>query len=155
MERIEARNHVREAQQVAFKLDCAMPRLKGERGTPHAPEICLKERRIKLIGNRASSKELLGFKSQVFDGQNMTLAQTEPGRIDPVSIPKKTGLGRGLHGFVPIKDFPRYRPGTIKGGNRRKEVVGAQIFALDHTASPHHVAVIGISGRIQTAADFG
>jgi hypothetical protein len=98
----------------------AMPRLKDEGGTPHAPEICLKERKIKPIGNRASSKELLGFKSQAFDGQNRTLAQTETGRIDPVSIPKESGLGRSLRDFVPIKDFSRYCPSPIDGGNRKK-----------------------------------
>jgi hypothetical protein len=91
--RIEAGNHVSETHQIAFEFDCAMPGLKGEGGTPHVPEVRLKERRGELVGDRGSSKKLLRFDRQAFEVENIPLAQTKPGRIDPASISKKAGLG--------------------------------------------------------------
>ena len=72
--RIEARHHVREAHQIAFELDCAMPWLKGKGGAPHVPEVRLKEPRIKLIGDRAAAKEMLRLERQTFKRENVILA---------------------------------------------------------------------------------
>ena len=107
-----------ETHQITLELDRAMPGLKGKSRTPHMPEIRLKELRIELIGDGASPKELFRFERQALKRQNMTLAQAKRGRVDTVSIPKETGLRRGLHCFIPVEDFPRYRPGSIESENR-------------------------------------
>src|ERR1035437_8591307 len=74
-ERIETGNHVSEAHQIAFELDCAMPGLKSEGGTPHVPEVRLKERRGELVGDRSPSKKLLRFDRQALEVENIFLAQ--------------------------------------------------------------------------------
>src|ERR1017187_9331270 len=118
--RIETGNHVSEAHQIAFELDCAMPGLKSEGGTPHVPEVRLKERRIKLIGDPTAPKEGFWFECQSLEVENVLLAQTKTGTIDPVTISKQPRLGGGLHRFVPVKYLLRCRPGSIESRNRRE-----------------------------------
>ena len=91
--RIKTGNHVSEAHQIAFELDCAMPGLKSEGSAPHVPEVRLKESRGKLVGDRSSSEKLLRFDRQALKVENILLAQTKPRRINPASISKEAGLG--------------------------------------------------------------
>src|ERR1035437_6821156 len=85
-ERIETGNHVSEAHQIAFELDCAMPGLKSEGGTPHVPEVRLKERRDTLIGHLYANWEGFWFEYQSLEVKNVLLAQPKTGTIDPGTI---------------------------------------------------------------------
>src|ERR1035438_6580694 len=116
--RIETGNHVSEAHQIAFELDCAMPGLKSEGGTPHVPEVRLKEPRCELVGDRSPSKKLLRFYRQAHEVEDIFLAQAKTGTIDPVTTPKQPRFGSGLHCLVPVKYLLRHRFGPIESRNR-------------------------------------
>src|ERR1019366_8341211 len=82
----------------------------------------------------------------------MAFVQSKLRRIDPAPIPKEARFRCSCHGLVPLEDLLRHSSGSIEGWNRREQIVGAQILALDHAATAHHVAVLGIPGRVEAAA---
>ena len=65
--RIESGNHVGEAHEIAFELNCAMPGLKRKGSTPHVPEVSLKEIRRKLVGDHGPSKQFLRLHRQTLE----------------------------------------------------------------------------------------
>ena len=116
--RIESGNHVGEAHQIAFELNCAMPRLKRKGSTPHVPEVSLKEIRRKLVGDHGPSKQLLRLHRQTLEVENIFLAQAKTGTVDPLTVPKQPRLGGGLHRLVPVKYLLRHRLRPIESWNR-------------------------------------
>src|SRR5208283_4234124 len=105
---------MREAVQVAFELNRAMPRLKRERRAPHDPEIRLKERGVELIGDAACPQRLLRFQRHAFKGQDVSLRQAEFWSVDSVAIPEYPGFGRSLHRLVPLEDLLSHRHPLIQ-----------------------------------------
>jgi hypothetical protein len=63
-----------EAQQIALEFDRAVPGLKGKCRTPHKPEVCLKERGIKVVANSASTENCFRLNPKALDGQDMSFA---------------------------------------------------------------------------------
>src|SRR5208283_678626 len=110
-------NHVGEAHQVALELYGAVPRLKGERRTPHEPEIRLKERGIELVRDAALSEHILRLKLEALNGQDVFFTQTEHRSIHPVPLAEEAGFGRGLYRLVKLKYLLRDRFGFIQRGD--------------------------------------
>src|SRR6202790_2248486 len=83
----------------------------------------------------------------------MFFAESECGSTLPSSVAHQPGLGRHLRGFVPVEDFFCDRPGLIERGDRREEVIGAQILALEHATAAEDVPFVRRAGPIEAASE--
>ena len=75
----KARDHVDKSHQITFELRRAVPRLKGKGGTPHQPEVGLKERGIELVRDGGVSQQAFGLERQTFDVEDLPFAEAELG----------------------------------------------------------------------------
>ena len=92
--RIESRNHMSETHQIALELDCAMPGLKSEGGTPHVPEVRLKETRAELVGDRSTAQETLPVRSPGARGREYPSRSNQNSECLPCGRPETGGLWR-------------------------------------------------------------
>ena len=143
-----------ETQQIAPELHSAVPRLEGEGGAPHQPEVCREKFRIELLSDARPAQHGLGFQRQSLECQDISLAKAERGRGFPVPGSKQARLGGRLEGFVPVDDLLRDRLASIESRDRGKQVESAEIFALDHASAAQHIPGLRRAGTVQATADL-
>src|ERR1700726_1291057 len=83
----------------------------------------------------------------------MFFAEPECGSTLASSGAHQPGLGRHLRGFIPIEDLFGDGPGLTERGDRREEVIGAQVLALEHAAAAEDVPFGRRAGPIEAASE--
>ena len=71
-----------------------------------------------------------------------------------MAIPEESRPGMGIHDRVPLEKLLRNGFALVQSWNRGKEIEGADVFALKHSAAAHNVAISRVSGSVKTPADF-
>jgi hypothetical protein len=149
---VEARRHMREAQQVAAEFDRAMPRLKRKGRAPHEPEVGFEKVRLEVFRNPAIAKQGFRFDRETAEREYMPLGEFIRRRGLAPAITHEPRFRRGADRLVPVENFFRDAAAPVQCRNRVEQIVGAQIFAFEHAAAADHVALVRRAGTVQTAA---
>jgi hypothetical protein len=83
---------------------------------------------------------------------NMSLTEAVFGSVQSMFAAEEARLGRGFHGLVPGKNLLRDRLAPIEGWERREQIEGAEILALEHPPPAEDVAIARRAGAVEAAA---
>jgi hypothetical protein len=154
-QRLDARELLHEAVQVALEFHCAVPWLEGERGGPHVPEWRVEEGRRQVVRDRAVAQRR--FVRFVQLEQFHPVAQAEAHRAHVHLVAVAVHQARARMRLVQLVEGQRFIQHRLAGMDQRRDrgeqVPGAfVVIGGQHAAAAQAVAIPGVARAIKAAA---